>query len=107
MPIKNRPLTPLMIEALISLLQSRTSGQWSHKRQIHALMARDLVKKNSITTLPPYRFQLTRLGTRLKREILSLTPLAREIVSGGPHKTHSRAKRIKPNFLPNQPTRRL
>ena len=101
MPTKNRPLTPLMIEALTSLPYSRTSGQWSHRRQIKALMVRNLVKKNAITTPPPYRFQLTRLGTRIKQELLSITTLAMEILSGGPHETHPRRKRTKPNFLSN------
>ena len=108
MPIKKRPLTPLMIEALTSYPSRQSSGQWAKKRQINALMARNLVKKNSLEALPDtYRFRLTTLGIRIKTEILSLTSLARDIVSGGPHKTYPRAKRIKPNFLPNQPTRRL
>jgi hypothetical protein len=94
MPIKNRPLTPLMIEALISRPFSRSFGQWPKKRQIHALMARDLVRKDSLASLSaPYRFRLTSLGIKIKKEILSITPLTREIVSGGPHQPSLKRKR--------------
>ena len=95
MSTKNRPLTPLMIEAIISHPSHHSSGQWPKKRQIHALMARNLVKKNSLASSPPYRFWLTTLGIRIKAEILSITPLAREIVSGGPHQPPLRKKRVK------------